>query len=186
MLEARPGSRIATAALAAHVGVSEAALYRHFPSKSKMFEGLIEFIEEAVFDRINLIAADANLGGLQKCERVVHLLLLFSERNPGISRLLTGNVLAGENARLQVRIVQFFNRVEAHLKQILRDAELREDLHLGSSVSVIVNLWMALAEGRLAQFVRSEFKAKPTQGWELQWAILNAGLQRQITASALS
>src|SRR5690554_2689554 len=127
MLEQNPGERITTARLAAEVGVSEAALYRHFPSKSKMFEGLIEFIETTVFSRVSLIIDDEP-GALACCEKILALLLAFAERNPGITRILTGDALAGETERLRARVVQFYDRLETQLKQILREAELREGM----------------------------------------------------------
>ncbi len=174
MLSSCPGSRITTAALAKQVGVSEAALYRHFPSKSKMFEGLIEFIEETIFSRINLILSEESTA-LKRCERILLLLLTFSERNPGISRILTGDALAGETDRLRVRIVQFFERLETQLKQILREAEVRENLRLNLSVTAAANLLMATAEGRISQFVRSEFKRSPIDNWTVQWPVLLHG-----------
>ena len=123
MLEAAPGGRITTAGLAREVGVSEAALYRHFPSKAKMFEGLISFIEEAIFSRINRIVEDGQAS--DQVEQILTLLLAFTERNPGITRLLTGDALTGENARLHLRIQQFYDRVESQVKKVLRDAEPR-------------------------------------------------------------
>lgn len=177
MLSSCPGSRITTAALAKEVGVSEAALYRHFPSKSKMFEGLIEFIEETIFSRINLILSEESTA-LKRCERILLLLLTFSERNPGISRILTGDALAGETDRLRVRIVQFFERLETQLKQILREAEVREDLRLNLSVTAAANLLMAAAEGRISQFVRSEFKRSPIENWSVQWPVLLTGFEK--------
>lgn len=175
MLEASPGARITTAALAKQVGVSEAALYRHFPSKTKMFEGLIEFIEEAIFARVNLISAQTDIGGLEKCEKILNLFLVFSERNPGITRILTGDALAGETERLHQRVVQFFDRLETHLRQILREAELREGLRFAMSVSATINLWLAAVEGKIAQFVRSQFRVPPTSGWSEQWPFLMRG-----------
>lgn len=175
MLEASPGARITTAALAKQVGVSEAALYRHFPSKTKMFEGLIEFIEETVFARVGIIVTETDTHGLDKCERILSLLLGFAERNPGITRILTGDALAGETERLHHRVVQFFDRLETQIKQILREAELREGLHFGMSISATVNLWMATAEGKIAQFVRSQFRVLPTSGWNEQWSYLKKG-----------
>ncbi|MGI1679548.1 MAG: nucleoid occlusion factor SlmA [Cellvibrionaceae bacterium] len=177
MLSSCPGSRITTAALAKEVGVSEAALYRHFPSKSKMFEGLIEFIEETIFSRINLILSEESTA-LKRCERILLLLLTFSERNPGISRILTGDALAGETGRLRVRIVQFFERLETQIKQILREAEVREDLRLNLSVTAAANLLMAAAEGRISQFVRSEFKRSPIDNWAAQWPVLTHGFSQ--------
>lgn len=178
MLEASPGARITTAALAKEVGVSEAALYRHFPSKTKMFEGLIEFIESAVFERVRLILSDSDTSALSKVEKILSLILVFSERNPGITRILTGDALAGETERLHTRVVQIFDRLDTQIKQILREAELRENLKLELSVSASTNLFLAAVEGKLTQYVRSEFKHKPTTHWDEQSRVL-------ITASLL-
>ncbi len=182
MLEASPGDRITTAALAKAVGVSEAALYRHFPSKSKMFEGLIEFIEETVFTRINRIVSEEPTA-LQQCEKILFLLLTFTERNPGLTRLLTGDALTGENDRLRKRVAQFFERLETQIKQILREAELREGLRPSLTLTAAANLLMATAEGRITQFVRSEFQRRPTEHWADQWPVLIQGFmlpQRQM------
>jgi len=111
MLEANPGDRITTAGLARQVGVSEAALYRHFPSKSKMFEGLIEFIEDTLFSRIKIILNEEPTAAL-RCEKMLLLLLAFTDRNPGITRILTGDALAGETERLHHRVAQLFDRFE--------------------------------------------------------------------------
>lgn len=174
MLEESPGARITTAALAKQVGVSEAALYRHFPSKSKMFEGLIEFIEESIFSRISLILAEES-DTFTRCEKILHLVLAFAERNPGITRILTGDALAGETERLRQRVAQLFERIETQLRQLLREAELREGLHFGLSVSATVNVMTAVVEGKIAQFVRSEFRAQPTESWKEQWPYLIKG-----------
>lgn len=174
MLEANPGERITTSALAKEVGVSEAALYRHFPSKSKMFEGLIEFIEESIFSRITLILAEEK-AALKRCEKIIGLLLTFAERNPGITRLLTGDALTGETERLRVRIAQFFDRIETQFKQILREAELREGLHPQLPIVAAANLLIALINGRIAEFVRSEFRKLPTSYWAEQWQLLAQG-----------
>ena len=109
MLETAPGERITTSALAKEVGVSEAALYRHFPSKAKMFEGLIEFIEDTIFSRIAFILTD-NQSAQIRCEKILLLFLGFCEMNPGLTRLLTGDALAGETERLRHRIFQLFER----------------------------------------------------------------------------
>ena len=175
MLEQGPGNRITTAALAEAVGVSEAALYRHFPSKTKMYEGLIEFIEDTLFSRIAIIVKDEQKAMVQ-CERVVALLLGFSEKNPGITRLLTGDILTGETERLRHRVSQLFDRLETQLKQILREAELREGTRPALPVASAANLMMSAAEGRLIQFVRSEFRRSPTAGWPQQWQVLTHGL----------
>lgn len=174
MLEASPGERITTAALARDVGVSEAALYRHFPSKSKMFEGLIEFIEETIFSRVTLILAEEK-SALKRCEKILSLLLTFAERNPGLTRLLTGDALTGETERLRVRIAQFFDRIETQLKQILREAELREGLHPKLPVPAAANLLIAWADGRIAEFVRTEFRRRPTEHWQEQWHLIAQG-----------
>lgn len=178
MLEASPGARITTAALAREVGVSEAALYRHFPSKSKMFEGLIEFIEQTIFTRVTLILSDEP-SSLARCEKILLLLLTFTERNPGITRLLTGDALTGETERLRDRVAQLFERVETQLKQVLREAELREGLRPNLPLAAAANMLMACAEGRITQFVRSEFRRPPTEYWAEQWPILVQGLMRE-------
>lgn len=178
MLEASPGTRITTAALAKQVGVSEAALYRHFPSKSKMFEGLIEFIEETLFSRVGLIVVE-DIHSLSRCEKVLTLLLTFSERNPGITRILTGDALTGETERLRVRVAQLFERLETQIKQILRESELREGLRPNLPIAAAANLLVSAAEGRIAQFVRSEFKRLPTEHWAEQWPVLTEGLMRE-------
>jgi TetR/AcrR family transcriptional regulator len=169
-LEAEPGGRITTAGLAREVGVSEAALYRHFPSKAKMFEGLIDFIEDAIFSRINRIIGEGD--ALTQVEQILSLILAFTERNPGITRLLTGDALTGENERLRQRIQQFYDRVESQLKQVVRDAEFKEGKRTQATPTVTANLLLAVVEGRVAQFVRSGFKVRPGQDWPQQWALL--------------
>ena len=173
MLETSPGVRITTSALAKEVGVSEAALYRHFPSKAKMFEGLIEFIEETLFSRIALILDDEP-EALKRCEKILTLLLTFCERNPGLTRIINGDALAGEPDRLRHRMIQLFDRLETQIKQILREAELNEGLRTRSTVGTTSNMILALAEGRISQFVRSEFKRKPTDQWQDQWQDISA------------
>ncbi|AMO54420.1 TetR family transcriptional regulator [Endozoicomonas montiporae] len=173
MLETSPGVRITTSALAKEVGVSEAALYRHFPSKAKMFEGLIEFIEETLFSRIALILDDEP-EALKRCEKILTLLLTFCERNPGLTRIINGDALAGEPDRLRHRMIQLFDRLETQIKQILREAELNEGLRTRSTVGTTSNMILALAEGRIGQFVRSEFKRKPTELWQDQWRDVSA------------
>ncbi|AVI66218.1 nucleoid occlusion factor SlmA [Shewanella sp. WE21] len=168
MLETNPGQRITTAKLASEVGVSEAALYRHFPSKARMFEGLIEFIEESLLSRINLIMDDEK-DTMKRCQLVLQLLLIFAERNPGISRVLNGDALLGENERLRSRIGNLFAKIETQLKQILREKTLREGKGFNLDEAILANLLLAFAEGRIAQFVRSEFKLKPTTHFDEQW-----------------
>ncbi len=174
-LENSPGERITTATLARAVGVSEAALYRHFASKAKMFEGLIAFAEESIFTRINQIIEtepDTRL----RCGRILYLLLTFADRNPGITRILLGDALVGETERLHTRVGQFFARVETQFRQILRESRLRDDIGISSSPEVGAGLMLALIEGRLQQFLRTRFKVSPTAHWEEQWKVLEAGL----------
>ena len=174
-LENRPRARITTARLAEVVGVSEAALYRHFSSKAKMFEALIEFAEESVFGFANRILAEEG-DATRRCERILTMLLTFSDRNPGITRVLLGEALLGEHERLRVRVSQFFDRFETQLKQVLREGELVSELGLRASVAAIANLLMAVVEGRMAQFSRSGFEHSPIESWEQQWQALQVGL----------
>lgn len=172
MLEDTPGERITTSALAKSVGVSEAALYRHFPSKTKMFEGLIEFIEESVFTQITLILAEQK-SPLQRCELIVGTLLTFTEEHPGMSRLLIGDALTGETARLRQRIAQFFDRIETQLKHLLRDAELRHGYEFRLPTASLAHFLMAYVDGVIVQFVRSEFQTSPSAHWHDQWLALS-------------
>ncbi len=175
-LETSPGSRITTARLAGAVGVSEAALYRHFPSKAKMFEALIAFAEDSVFGRVKRILTQES-DALHRCEKVMVLLLGFSERNPGITRVLLGDVLAGENERLQERVAQFFNRIETQLRQILREGEAVSHVTpIATSVPVAASLLVALVEGKMVRYVRSRFKRAPLEEWDRQWQLLSSTL----------
>lgn len=171
MLEESPGARITTAALAQKVGVSEAALYRHFPSKTKMFEGLIEFIEETIFTKVTQIMREES-GAQSKCEQILWLLLMFCERNPGMTRIMTGDAITGETDRLRQRIIQFFDRLETQVKQVLREAELSEGLKTKLPANIAANLLLSQAEGRIAQYVRSEFKRLPTTHWPEQLSVV--------------
>ena len=173
MLEVSQGGRITTAALATELGVSEAALYRHFPSKTRMYEGLIDFIEDTIFTRIRTIIDDEP-DALTQCYRILTLVLTFSEKNPGISRILNGDALTGETGRLHERIAQLFDRLESQLKQTLRESEVRDGLRLKVSVSVAANLMLVSAEGKISQFVRSGFKQPPIQYWSDQWPLITA------------
>ena len=175
MLEVNPGARITTASLAKEVGVSEAALYRHFPSKAKMFEGLIEFIEATIFTRINRIRSEQD-ETLARIEQSTSLILTFAEKNPGICRILTGDALSGETERLRARIAQFFERLETQFKQILREAELRDVKSSRIDEAAMANLVLAIIEGRIRQYVRSEFKTKPLTHWQEQWTYLASSM----------
>ena len=174
-LEKHPGDRITTAALARAVGVSEAALYRHFPSKARMFEGLIGFAEESVFARINQILADEKQTQA-RVAKVIYLLLGFADRNPGITRVLLGDALVGERERLHERVQQFLERIELQLRQILREAQLRQDAALRTSAESAAALLTAFIEGRMQQFLRSRFNQPALSAWESDWPVLRHGL----------
>ncbi len=174
-LEANPGDRITTAGLARAVGVSEAALYRHFPSKARMFEGLIAFAEETVFARINQIL-EAEKDTQARCAQVLYLLLGFADRNPGITRVLLGDALVGERERLLERVQQFFDRIELQLRQILREQALRGDTPLRIEAEAAAALLTAYIEGRFHQFLRSRFQRACLATWEAEWRVLQAGL----------
>ena len=178
MLESSRGARITTAALASELGCSEAALYRHFPSKTKMYEGLIDFIEETIFARVTTIINDEP-DAINQCYRILSLCLTFAEKNAGISRILHGDALAGENERLQQRVAQLFSRLESQLKQILREAELNQGLVINPTPAIAVDLMINLLEGKISQFVRSEFKQRPTQFWQEQWPLVAEQLFNQ-------
>ncbi|MDF2179290.1 nucleoid occlusion factor SlmA [Aliiglaciecola sp. CAU 1673] len=171
MLETSPGQRITTAKLAAEVGVSEAALYRHFPSKARMFEGLIEFIEETLFSRINKILEEEKDAAIRS-QHILHLILGFAERNPGITRILNGDALMGEQDRLRARITQLFERLEAQLRQVLRERKLREGKPMATDEAHIANILICYVDGRINQFIRSEFTRRPTDGFAEQWAFM--------------
>ena len=173
MLEVSRGGRITTAALAAEIGVSEAALYRHFPSKTRMYEGLIDFIEETIFARVRTIVSDEP-DAVTQCYRILSLVLAFSEKNPGITRILNGDALTGETERLHDRVAQLFDRLESQLKQTLREAEIRDGLKLSVPVSVAANLMLVSAEGKISQYVRSGFTKLPTEYWSEHWPLITA------------
>ena len=173
MLEKDPGERITTAKLAKEVGVSEAALYRHFPSKARMFEGLIEFTEEAIFSRMNLIAKEQTDLDTQ-CQQTLGLILPYASRNPGICRLLTGEALSGEHERLRGRISQLFNRVETQIKQLFRQHEIATKGKYTPEVGSRANLLVAVVEGRILQYVRTDFTQSPLASWDNQWQLLQS------------
>src|SRR5262245_24448929 len=175
MLESNPGLRITTAALAREVGVSEAALYRHFPSKAKMIEGLIEFMESSIFTRITRILAE-DPSALGRCRNVVWLVLTFAEKNPGFARLLAGDALQGETDRLRTRMRQFFDRLETQLRQVIREGVARGEVDERLPVASAANLMLAITDGRISHFVRSEFKMKPTADWAAQWPLMAGAL----------
>ncbi|MGH8746441.1 MAG: nucleoid occlusion factor SlmA [Burkholderiales bacterium] len=172
MLEAPKWERITTAALAAKLDVSEAALYRHFASKAQMYEGLIEFIENTVFSLANRISEDES-NGRRQTEKLVEMLLVFAEKNPGMVRVLTGDALIGEHERLQARMNQFFDRFEATLKQSLRLAASQGQGEEGEAAAKAGTLLCYLL-GSLQQFARSGFVRRPGESFAAQRAYLPA------------
>jgi len=169
MLEQPGAERITTAALAAKLEVSEAALYRHFASKAQMFEGLIEFIEQAVFTLVGQIAereagATDPAAGARHAGKVVTMLLQFAEKNPGMVRVMVGDALVFENERLQQRMNQFFDKIEATLKQCLRDgAQSAGSMTPTADAQVQASVLTAFVVGRLQRFARSGFRRIPTE-----------------------
>ncbi|WP_148874305.1 nucleoid occlusion factor SlmA [Serratia marcescens] len=177
MLESSDGSqRITTAKLAANVGVSEAALYRHFPSKTRMFDSLIEFIEDSLITRINLILQDEK-ETFNRLRLILLLILGFAERNPGLTRIMTGHALMFEQDRLQGRINQLFERIEAQLRQVLKERKLRECKGFIVDETLLASQLLAFCEGMLSRYVRSEFRYRPTQEFDARWPLLAAQLQ---------
>lgn len=172
MLEQPGAERVTTAALAARLDVSEAALYRHFASKAQMFEGLIEFIEQSVFGLVNQLSereADAQV----RSRKLVTLLLQFGEKNPGMTRVMVGDALVFENDRLQQRMNLFFDKIESALKQNLREASLltgavTPTVDAQADASVIT----AFCVGRLQRYARSGFKRSPSESLEHSLALL--------------
>jgi TetR/AcrR family transcriptional regulator len=167
MLEQPAGERITTAALAGRLEVSEAALYRHFASKAQMFEGLIEFIEQSVFTLANQIVereqgADPSAGARQSAT-IISMLVQFAERNPGMARVMVGDALVFENERLQQRMNQFFDKIEATLRQCLRGSAAPDAQTPTVDAQVRASVLTAFVAGRLQRFVRSGFKRLPTE-----------------------
>jgi len=174
MLEQPGAERITTAALAARLSVSEAALYRHFASKAQMFEGLIEFIEGSVFTLVNQVAEREPSPGAQ-ARRIVLLLLQFGEKNPGMTRVMVGDALVHEHERLNARMNQFFERVESQLRQCLRQAADEAGSPTPTvDAQALASALTSLAVGRLQRYARSGFKRLPTEHLEPALARLTA------------
>ena len=169
MLQDPKGEKITTAALAAKLDVSEAALYRHFASKAQMYEGLIEFIENSVFGLANKITAEQE-HGVQQLHSTIAMLLGFAEKNPGMTRVLIGDALVNENDRLQARINQLHDRIEATLKQCLRVASTQG--HDEPDPVARANMILCYVIGRWHQFAKSGFKRRPTEGFDAQAPLL--------------
>jgi TetR/AcrR family transcriptional regulator len=195
MLESPRPEKITTAALAGKLDVSEAALYRHFASKAQMFEGLIEFIEKTLFSLINKLMAEeksgagglsgqGGLSGLGQVEGIISLLLGFAKKNPGMTRVLIGDALVNENDRLQARINQLHDRLEATLKQALRFAVSEKEISAELDISAQANLLMCYVTGRWHQFAKSGFKRDPMEYWEAQRTVLfSPGMFKHVAAA---
>lgn len=172
MLEHPKGDKITTAALAARLSLSEAALYRHFASKAQMFEGLIEFIETSVFSLINQIA-EREERGIEQAQAIVRMLLAFASNNPGMTRVLIGDALVGEDERLQLRMNQFYDKVELACKQALRLAA-SQGAGTEDEVAARAGLLVSYVTGRWHRFAKSGFKHNPADGAPLQITLLLA------------
>ena len=179
MLEQPGFERITTAALASRLGVSEAALYRHFASKAQMFEALIDFIEQAVFTRMAQILENGSQEGAlpdegaHLAQRVVALVLQFGERNPGLVRVMVGDALVLEHERLQQRMNQFFDRIESSLRQCLRPAAGAAGSATPSvDAQVAASVLTAFVQGRLQRFARTGLRRLPTEHLEASLALM--------------
>jgi len=175
MLENPAGEKVTTAALAARLKVSEAALYRHFRGKAEMFEGLIEFIEQTLFALINKIT-DEEKSGVRQLEAILGILLAFAQKNRGMTRVLVGDALVNEDERLQTRINQLHDRLEAALKQALRFGVSQREIAQEVDIAAQANLMMSFVTGRWHQFARSGFKRDPVELWAKQWRQLMEGV----------
>ncbi|MFM9927792.1 nucleoid occlusion factor SlmA [Variovorax sp. H27-G14] len=173
MLEQPGAERVTTAALAARLEVSEAALYRHFASKAQMFEGLIDFIEQSVFTLVNQILEREGATGAQQAAKILTLLVQFAERNPGMTRVMVGDALVYENERLQQRMNQFFDKIESTLRQVLRGAAAAD----GSATPTVdaqvrAAALTAFVVGQLQRFARSGFRRAPSEHLEATIALI--------------
>ncbi len=175
MLENPAREKATTAALAARLGVSEAALYRHFRGKAEMFEGLIEFIERTLFALINKITGDEK-SGLRQLEAIMGVMLAFAQKNRGMTRVLVGDALVNEDDRLQTRINQLHDRLEAALKQALRFGVSQQEIAQEVDIAAQANLLMSFITGRWHQFAKSGFKRDPVELWPKQWRQLMEGV----------
>ena len=175
MLENPAGEKVTTAALAARIKVSEAALYRHFKGKAEMFEGLIEFVEQTLFGLINRITSDEK-SGVRQVEGIITVLLAFAQKNRGMTRVLIGDALVNEDERLQQRINQLHERLEAALKQALRFGVSQKEIAQEVDITAQANLMMSFVTGRWHQFAKSGFRRDPAESWPKQWRQMMEGV----------
>ena len=171
MLQEPGTDRVTTAALAARIQVSEAALYRHFASKAQMFEGLIDFIESTVFGLINQITSQHS-DGVRQMNSICHMLLGFAEKNPGMCRVLVGDAIVVEDDRLQNRINRLIDRLETTFRQCVRDAIEQGRMPADADVNARAGLALACVQGKWLRFVKGGFKHQPTEGFEAQFPLL--------------
>ncbi|RUO30729.1 nucleoid occlusion factor SlmA [Aliidiomarina sedimenti] len=176
MLENSPGKPITTARLAAEVGVSEAALYRHFPSKARMFEALLDYLEDILLGGINRIL-EHEKDSTERVRLSVRLLLDFATRSPGMARIYTGDALSGEHERLRHRVAAIADKIEAQFKQMLRERRIRDGLTSSMDEGILANWVLAFVEGKIVQFVRSGFTRKPIDHFDQQWSLIEQQLK---------
>ncbi|MDB5903822.1 MAG: cell division inhibitor SlmA [Betaproteobacteria bacterium] len=175
MLENPAADKVTTARLAAKLEVSEAALYRHFTGKAQMFEGLIEFIEQTLFALINKITTEEK-SGTRQMEAIVSVLLAFAQKNRGMTRVLIGDALVHEDEKLQARINQLHDRLEAALKQAIRFGITQQEIVADADAAACANLILSFVTGRWHQFAKSGFKRDPVELWNHQWRQIMEGV----------
>ena len=175
MLEGPSAERITTAALAARIEVSEAALYRHFKGKADMFAGLIDFVEQTLFSLINKITSEEQ-SGLRQAEAIMTMLLGFAQKNRGMTRVLIGDALVTEDEALQARINQIHDRIESALKQSLRFAVTQKEVADDVDLAAQANALMSFVAGRWHQYAKSGFRRDPAEFWQKQWKQLMEGV----------
>ena len=174
MLHSERGmERMTTARLAQAVGVSEAALYRYFPSKTKMFEALLDNIEANLFSRIDQ-ASTIEISTINRIRDILQMIFDFARKNPGMTRILTGHALMFEEAKLQARVAQFFDRLEMKFFNILQMRKRRENRSFSVDERTIATYLVTLCEGQFMRYVRTNFRHTPNQGFEQQWRLIEA------------
>lgn len=172
MLHSERGmERITTARLATQIGVSEAALYRYFPNKTKIFEALIDHIESSLFSRIS-VSLKNETHTMNRVRDIIQMILDFARKNPGLTRVITGHALMFEDRQLQIRVAQFFERLELHFVNILQMRKLREGKTFQVDERIIASYLVNFCEGQLVRYVRSNFRYIPGQGFEQQWKLI--------------
>ena len=175
MLETPASEKVTTASLAARLDVSEAALYRHFTGKAQMYEGLIEFIEQTLFALINKITSEEK-SGTRQIEAIVGVLLGFAQKNKGMTRVLIGDAIVHEDEKLQVRINQLHDRLEAALKQAVRFGVTQNEILADTDATACANLILSFVTGRWHQFAKSGFRRDPAELWSRQWRQIMQGV----------